>query len=109
MRIRDLIDCELQISDKIKQSNGISIVTYQKIKDYKIALKELIDEVSASIYGANINKTYRICSPHAELEKFLSSKLNNTNDNISKYYILINEKRYKIISVKFKWVDIELI
>lgn len=109
MQLRRLKPCTLQIASKVKQKNGTFIDTYENKEDYKGILQELNDEVSANVYGANINKTFRLSTPYNKLENYLSTKLNNSEDNISKYYLLIDSKRYKVISVKSKWVDIELI
>ena len=97
----------LKVTTKTKQANGSYVETYSKVADYKVILQELVDEVSASIYGANLNKTYRVSSPRRTLEIYLRSKLNNTSDNISKYCLFIQNKQYKIVSVKEHWVDIE--
>ena len=108
MQLSRLKPAVLKVSTKIKQANGSSIEEYTKVDDYKVILQELVDEVSASVYGANLNKTYRASSPRQTLEIYLQSKLNNTSDNISKYYLFIKNKKYKIVSVKENWVDIEL-
>lgn len=110
IQLRKLRTCILQKSIKEKQANGTYIDKYVDVDCYKISLQELLDEVSANIYGANINKTYRISSPYNKLEFFLSTKLvDNNEDNISKYFIYYNNKRYKIVSVKMRWIDIELL
>lgn len=108
-QLRRLKDCILQTSNKVKQTDGNFIESYIDVKPYKITLQELVDAVSASVYGANISKTFRINSPYHNLENYLSTKVSNDKDNISKYYILIDNKRYKIVSVKLKWIDIELL
>ena len=51
----------------------------------------------------------RIKTPLSNLEKLLKSKVNNTTDNISKYFIFINEAKYKIKAVNSKGIDIELV
>lgn len=109
MQLSRLKSVILKVSTKTKQANGSSIETYTKVADYKVILQELVDEVSASIYGANLNKTYRVSSPRQTLEIYLQSKLNNTSDNISKYFLFIGNKQYKIVSVKEHWVDIEFV
>lgn len=109
MQLRYLKDGTLYKIYSLKNNNGTRSKKREKVEKYKIELQELTDEVSASIYGANINKTYRIISPHHKLEAFLYTKLGNESDNISKYEILYNSKYYKIVAVKKNWVDIELI
>ena len=109
-QLRRLQNCILQNSIKEKQKNGTYKDSYIDVKPYKIVLQELMDQVSASIYGANINKTYRITSPYHSLENYLITKLtNNSEDNISRYFILFKDNRYKIVSVKSGWIDIELL
>lgn len=107
MQLRYLESVELVLATKTKQANGTYIDTYTKIADYSIQKQELTDEVSASIYQADINKIARIKSINSELEGYLKGKVNNESDNVSKYFIIIDEVKYKIISVKEKWVDIQ--
>lgn len=104
-----LIECELYNITSIQTSDGDFSETYSKIGDYKITTQELTDNVSASVYGANITKMLRISSIHQILEILLKSKLNNTSDNISKYRIKLNDIYYKIVNVKSKYIDIERI
>jgi len=109
MQIRRLQGCVLFKATKTRQSNGAVVNTYEMVDDYRVIVQPLTDEVSASIYGADVNKTYRVSSPHGRLEKFLLSKLNNQSDNISSYYIGIGEIKYEIITVKSDWADIKII
>ena len=106
-QLRYLIDIELDKETRAKQSNGVSISTYEKVCDYKVQVQELNDQISASIYGADVNRMYRISSPKQEMERFLESKVNNTSDNISLYSFLYNSMRYKIVVVRNNWIDIE--
>jgi capsular polysaccharide biosynthesis protein len=108
MQLSRLKPAVLKVATKTKQANGSYVEEYTKVTDYKVILQELVDEVSASMYGANLNKTYRVSSPRETLEIYLQGKLNNTSDNISKYFLFIQDKQYKIVSVKEHWVDIEL-
>lgn len=108
-QLRRLNECVLQKSIKEKQDNGTYKDSYIDIDEYKITLQELTDQVSANIYGANINKIYRITSPYHKLENYLLTKLTNNNDNISKYFVYLKSNRYKVISLKTKWIDIELL
>lgn len=95
---------------KIKNSNGTYTNSYTKIDDYKVQMQNLTDdEVSATIYGANINKMLRISSPLNKLEKYLLPKVNNKADNISCYYIFFENRIYKINSVSENRIDIELV
>lgn len=107
MQLKRLVKITLKFSTKQKQLNGASISNYKKIKDYNIQRQDLTaDEISTSIYGADVIKMYRISSPRNTLEKYLLPKVDNISDNISKYFIFVDDIPYKIISVKEKWVDI---
>lgn len=107
MQLRYKEKIMLKKSENQKQSNGAYISNYIDLQFYNVQIQELTDEVSASIYGATINKMYRISSPKQMLEKFLKSKLNNSNDNLSQYLILYNELLYKIITVRQEYIDVE--
>ncbi len=109
MQLRYLESVILKKAIKITQANGIKINTYQEIKPYKVQRQDIEDEVSATIYGADINEMVRISSVRYELERYLESKNNNTSDNISKYYISYKGFIYKIVSVKPHWIDIKRI
>ena len=107
MQLRYLVDISLKKANKEKQKNGVSISTYKEIKKYKVQKKDLTaDEISASIYGANVSKMYRINSPKKDLEKYLLPKVDNTEDNVSKYFIFLDNIKYQIVSVKENWIDI---
>ena len=107
-QLRYLIDVEVDKATNVKQANGTIIASYETISEFKIQPQELTDEVSASVYGADVNRMYRISSPRHELESFLKSKLNNTSDNISLYGVLFNGSRYRIVAVRNNWADIVL-
>ncbi len=109
MLVRRLEKITLKKVVKSKQANGSYIENFQKIKDYDIQRQELDDEISANIYGASIVNMLRIKTPLRNLEDLLSKKLNNKSDNISQYYIFINETKYRIKSVNSKGVVIELV
>ncbi len=107
MQINRLITVALKSSIKEKQLNGTYTIKYNEIKPYKVQREDLTDEISASIYGANVVNMLRLSSPKKDLEKFLLTKVNESIDNISKYFIFINDATYKIKSVKSNWIDIE--
>lgn len=109
MLSRRLKEVILKKSENTKQPNGSHIEEYKTIEKYKVQKQELDDQISASIYGASIVNMLRIKTPLSDLEKLLKSKVNNTTDNISKYFIFINESKYKIKSVNSKGIDIELV
>ena len=79
------------------------------VKKYNIQTQELSDEISASIYGANIYKMLRIRSINKVLENYLYDKTTNKIDNISNYYIFIKNRKYKIKAVNQSGIDLELI
>ena len=109
MQICRLNICTLLKGQRSKVGNGTYVTEYQELGSYKMIPQELLDQVSASIYGANINKTIRISSVRRKLELLLSIKVNNKADNISSYFIKYDNKIYKIVSVKINWIDIEAI
>ena len=104
-----LISCDLFKVLQVQTPDGDVSNIQSKEGTYSIVYQELADEVSANIYGANLNKIRRISSVNNLLEILLRSKLNNTSDNISKYRITFNDDTYKITDVKSKYIDIERI
>jgi hypothetical protein len=104
-----LKECELYKVDQISTDDGDIADEYKPQGKYKIEVQELSDDVSASVYGANITKMLRISSINKILEILLKSKVNNTQDNISKYNIFYDNVYYKITNVKSKYIDIERI
>ena len=110
MLLRYLSPITLKKASKEKQANGTYKNTYEDIQDYRVQKQNLTDdEVSATIYGANINKMLRISSPLGKLEEYLLPKVDNKEDNISMYYIFMGTKTYKIVAVAEDRIDIELV
>lgn len=109
MLLRYLTTVTLKKAIKTRQPNGSYIETYEQLEDYKVQKQELNDEISASIYGASIVNMLRIKTPTKSLEDFLNTKVNNTEDNISQYYVFIDNSKYKIKSVTSRGVEIELV
>lgn len=109
MLLRYLEPIELLKATKVKQPNGTFINQYEKIDDYKVQKQTVESEVDAQVYGSDITKMLRLTSPYNELEEYLLSKLNNSEDNISKYYISDDGVKYKIVAVNPYRVDIERI
>lgn len=107
MQSRYLEPIILKKATKEKQDNGTRVNVYIDIKTYKVQVEDILDETSVTIYGATINKMYRISTPRHELEKYLKPKLTNNVDNISYYYISYNNAMFTIKAVKNNWVDIE--
>ena len=68
--------------------DGDRIETYEKIFEAEGAIQYLAsDEVAQSVYGANLDKTYRFKSIYNDLEPFLLEKTNNFPDNLTKYLV----------------------
>lgn len=110
MLLRYLVPITLKKATKIKNTNGTYSNTYEVISNYNVQDQNLMDDsVSATIYGAKISKMLRISSPLGNLEEYLLPKVDNKQDNISDYYIFIDNKVYKIISVSSDRIDIELV
>lgn len=107
MQLRYLESVVLKKATKVKQNNGSYVNTYEVINNYNVRVEEITDEASITIYGTAVNKMYRLSSPRQELESYLKTKLNDSSDNISKYYISYNNGLYKISTVRKNWVDIE--
>ena len=110
MLLRYLVSITLKKATKVKNPNGTYSNTYEVISNHNVQMQNLMDDsVSATIYGANINKMLRLSSPLGNLEKYLLPKVDNQQDNISNYYIFIDNKTYKIVSVASDRIDIELV
>ena len=107
MLIRQLKTAELKRIVSKKQPNGSYISEYEDVKTYRVQPEELTSEVDAQVYGADISKIIRLRSPLGELEKFMYNKLNNSDDNISKYIIFYNGSKYKIKAVSLFKLDVE--
>ena len=97
----------LKVKTRTKQPNGTYVDVYEEVDDYNITPMELTSQVDADIYGANINNMLRIKSPLGNLETLLYSKINNKEDNISKYKFNYNGFDYTIKAVKMSGIDIE--
>jgi hypothetical protein len=109
MQLRYLKSVDLKKATKTKQPNGTYIETLTLVSSYSVQTQELNDDISASIYGADLFKITRIKSIKGELEVYLKSKMNNEEDNISKYFIIMDEYQHKIKLVRENWIDIELV
>lgn len=74
---------------------------------YQALIEYLDDEVAAATYGADITKVQRIGTVHNELENLLLSKVNNSDDNISKYIIEYKNNKFSILRVTPRYIDIK--
>ena len=106
-QLRRLSEATLQKATKVKQTNGTSLTTYSDIGTFRVIAQEITDSVYASIYGANVSKMLRLSSTLDQLEAYLKTKTTDTADNLSLYFILIGNKRFKITAVYNGWIDIE--
>ena len=69
-------------------ADGDIIEEYEKIFEAEGAVQYLAsDEIAQSVYGANLDKTYRFKSIYNDLEPFLLEKTNNSPDNLTKYLV----------------------
>lgn len=100
-----LREAELYKLTSVQTSNGDYVKSETLIKKYQVIVESLTDNISATIYGANINKMVRFSSVNKELENYLFTKWNNTSDNISKYQIKFENNFYKIESLTAKYID----
>lgn len=105
--IRYLQEIKLLKSENIKQPNGVYKKSFSEVAKYKVMKKNLDDQVSATVYGANIVKMLSISTALGDLEEYLIPKVENTEDNISLYFIELDGTRYKINSVNEYNVTIE--
>ena len=110
MIIKNLSKCTLKKATKEKTSTGNLIDTgYTIISDYRIQEQILQDEITSTMYGADVNKMLRIASPLHKLENYLLPKVDNIEDNVSDYYIFYNDVQYKIIAVRSYYIDLRRI
>lgn len=100
--------CSLIETAKQKASNGEQIETLNEVGTYNVTVREINDDISFSMYGADLNTMIRVSSIRNELEQVLKTKQNNSSDNLSKYYIKYEDKLYSIRSVRNKYIDIKL-
>ena len=107
--VRYLQECKLLKSVNTKQDNGVYIREFSEIGTYRIQKKVLDDEVSATIYGANITKMLNLSTALGDLETYLAPKVDNKEDNISLYFIELDNTKYKINSVKSNSITVERI
>lgn len=108
MQLRYLADCALLHNTKVKQPNGSYTLTLEVVGLYKAQIQKLTDSISATIYGADINRMYRFSSPLKELEKAIANKFNFNEDNVTNYSIKHEDKIYKIVAINDNWVDARL-
>lgn len=89
MQLRHLKKCVLTKGFKEKTSNGNFKLSLEIIGTYDCQIQKVTDSISATIYGADINRMYRFSSPLKDLETYLSDKFNYSNDNVTDYYLEI--------------------
>lgn len=107
MLIKNLETATLKKANKTKTTTGNLVnAEYTIIKEYRIQTQTLQDEITANIYGSDVNKMLRISSPLHDLENYLLPKVDNKEDNISIYYIFYKDTQYKIVAVRDYYLDI---
>ena len=108
MLIKNLINCELKKAIKEKTATGSLVVSdYELIDNYRVQKDTLQDIITTTMYGSDVNKMLRIASPLHDLEAYLLPKVDNKEDNISMYYIYIDDVQYKVVAVREYYVDIK--
>lgn len=100
-----LEEVELYNLTSSQSPNGDYVKTETLIGTYQVIRESLTDNISATVYGADLNKMIRFSSVNKLLENYLFTKWNNTSDNVSKYRIKYNENYYKIKSLTSHYVD----
>jgi len=105
--VRYLKEAKILKAVKEKQSNGSYVKSFQLVDTYNVQINTLEDEISATIYGANIDKMLSIMDSLERLYMFFIAKVDNIQDNISLYYVQIDNVKYKIKSVKESGIIIE--
>ena len=110
MQIRYLERCELYSETENKADNGYRTKVHTFVRSFMVQAQEVMDEVSATVYGSKVTNMLRLTSVRNELEKYLAAKnIDSSSDNISNYTIVMSErkKRYKIVAVKKLFCDVE--
>lgn len=105
MRLIDLEKVTLYQVNKITKRDGDPDELHISLGEYDAGVQYLDDSVAASIYGAEVTKTYRVSSLHSDLEKLLLPKINNNPDNLSNYLISYQDNKFKIQRVTPKYID----
>ena len=107
MLIKNLEKATLKKATKTRTNTGNLVNTeYEKIDDFRIQEQVLQDEITSTMYGADVNKMLRIASPLHRLERYLLPKVDNIEDNISNYYLFYKNVQYKIVAVRDYYIDI---
>ena len=89
-------------------ADGDIIEEYEKIFEAEGAVQYLAsDEVAQSVYGANLDKTYRFRSIYNDLEPFLLERTNNSPDNLTKYLVEWKDNKYAVVKVTPLYIDIQ--
>lgn len=109
IQLRYLETVSLNERNREISPNGSLVETYPKIEYYQVQVQDINDEVSASIYGADMNHMIRVASPHQRLEKLLKTKVNFTADNVTNYCIQRGSFIYEIVSVKEHFIDLKVL
>lgn len=120
IQLRFLKPSTLYESSTTIAENGYSVISYTKIADFLVQTQNIaeynmltrkseIETHYSQNTGATLGKRLRVQSPRTLLERYLASKMNVGPDNITRYVLEINGDKYRINSVKDRWVDVELL
>ena len=120
IQLRFLKKSTLYVANTTVAENGYGVVTYTKIGDYLVQTQNIAEynmltrksEVETHYNqdtGATLGMRLRAQSPRFMLENYLRTKMNETADNITNYILEVEGKKYRVNSVKDKWIDIELV
>ena len=107
IQLRNLEDCVLYQKVREKQPNGNYIERLYEVDRVLVQAQEISDDLSFSVYGARINNMIRIVSPYSDLMNVLAEHMNNETDVITDYLIEIGGYKYRIVTVRKNWVDLE--
>ncbi len=108
-QLRYLETAELYNLIKLPQPNGDFVDSLSYVSNYEVLSEELDDSVSVGLYGADIHTMLRLRSVRGDLEAFLATKMQNQSDNVSKYNLVLDNVKYRIVTVRKKGVDIKQI
>lgn len=96
-----------KILGKITLPDGERAEQLDEGTPYQALVEYLDDEVAAATYGADVNKVQRIATINNTLENLLLPKIQNKDDNVSKYIIEYKENRFSILRVTPRYIDIK--
>lgn len=105
MRLIRLEEITLYNITKTTKPDGDPDEQFTEVAKYQVSVQYLDDSVAAAIYGANVNKTYRISSLNKDLEEKLLPTISNNKDNLTKYCIEYKGHKFNLQRVTPKYID----